>query len=228
MLGARTGAWTKSGYTAKDYVQDGLVAMWDGIENAGWGVHDPNATVWKDLIGSKNMTLANGATFDTNSMKAGEKSICYASYEGVLFGSTATLELIFSGIDNDIYETIFTRSDDYFSIYNNSAYNNEAAWTVKGPNERPKLSTAHYKPLVVSWDSSGSKIQYQDGSEVGSSTSLYNGGGTAEWSICGRDSIHKFIGNVYCVRIYDRVLTADEIAANYAIDKARFDLPDQL
>lgn len=37
-------------YTAKDYVQDGLVAMWDGIENAGWGVHDSNATVWKDLV----------------------------------------------------------------------------------------------------------------------------------------------------------------------------------
>ena len=30
MLGARTAAWAKSGYTAKDYVQDGLIAMWDG------------------------------------------------------------------------------------------------------------------------------------------------------------------------------------------------------
>lgn len=38
--------------TAKDYVQDGLISMWDGIENAGWGVHDPNATVWKDLSGN--------------------------------------------------------------------------------------------------------------------------------------------------------------------------------
>ena len=52
MEAVRNGAWAKSGYTAKDYVQDGLIAMWDGIENAGWGVHDPNATVWKDLIGS--------------------------------------------------------------------------------------------------------------------------------------------------------------------------------
>ena len=23
-------------YTAKDYIQDDLVAIWDGIENAGW------------------------------------------------------------------------------------------------------------------------------------------------------------------------------------------------
>ena len=36
--------------TARSYVQDGLVAMWDGIENAGWGVHDNNATNWVDLV----------------------------------------------------------------------------------------------------------------------------------------------------------------------------------
>ena len=30
---------------------------------------------------------------------------------------------------------------------------------------------------------------------------------------------------VHCIRLYSRALTADEIAANYAIDKARFNLP---
>ena len=54
MLGARTAAWAKSGYTAKDYVQDGLVAMLDGIENAGFGTNDANATVWVDLSGNGN------------------------------------------------------------------------------------------------------------------------------------------------------------------------------
>lgn len=36
--------------TAKSYVQNGLLAMWDGIENAGFGVHDPDATYWVDLV----------------------------------------------------------------------------------------------------------------------------------------------------------------------------------
>jgi hypothetical protein len=35
--------------TAKDYVQSGLVAMWDGIENAGYGIHNASATTWKNL-----------------------------------------------------------------------------------------------------------------------------------------------------------------------------------
>ena len=63
MLGARTAAWANIGGgvpTVKDYVQDGLVAMWDGIENAGLGVHDPNATTWKDLSGNGHDLLLSG------------------------------------------------------------------------------------------------------------------------------------------------------------------------
>ena len=35
----------------------------------------------------------------------------------------------------------------------------------------------------------------------------------------------RFTGRVAALRVYARALTADEIAANYAIDKARFNLP---
>jgi len=36
---------------------------------------------------------------------------------------------------------------------------------------------------------------------------------------------HPFIGKIYCVRIYNRALSADEIQHNYKIDKERFNLP---
>ena len=45
-------------YTSASYVQqEHLIAQWDGIDNAGTRVHDPNATVWKDLKGNLDMTL---------------------------------------------------------------------------------------------------------------------------------------------------------------------------
>ena len=53
-------------YTAADYIQDGLVAMWDGIENAGWGVHDENATVWKNLLGDTGYDFPNCMSWDNN------------------------------------------------------------------------------------------------------------------------------------------------------------------
>ena len=45
--------------TSASYVQRGLIAKWDGIDNVGTGVHDPNATVWKDLKGNLDMTLTS-------------------------------------------------------------------------------------------------------------------------------------------------------------------------
>lgn len=32
-----SGVGGDSSYTASDYIQDGLAALWDGIENVGWG-----------------------------------------------------------------------------------------------------------------------------------------------------------------------------------------------
>lgn len=57
-------------YMAQDYVQDGLVAMWDGIENVGLGEHDALSEVWVDLTGNGNDMLATTdglIWFDKNS-----------------------------------------------------------------------------------------------------------------------------------------------------------------
>ena len=57
-------------YTSASYVQSGLIAQWDGIDNQGTGTHDPTATTWKDLKGSLDMTLtAKGSwTADGNAL----------------------------------------------------------------------------------------------------------------------------------------------------------------
>ena len=51
--------------TARSYEgHDDLIAQWDGIENAGYGLpHDASATVWKDLVGNLDITIMNGAAF---------------------------------------------------------------------------------------------------------------------------------------------------------------------
>lgn len=37
--------------TTADYVQDGLLACWDGVENAGAGLHDAAPSKWIDVVG---------------------------------------------------------------------------------------------------------------------------------------------------------------------------------
>ena len=56
------------GYTSASYVQDGLIAQWDGINNVGTGVHDPAATVWKDLAGSYDLSLLPGGRWSGDGM----------------------------------------------------------------------------------------------------------------------------------------------------------------
>ena len=50
-------ALSVSAASTSSYVQDGLIACWDGIENAGAGVHDGGATVWKDVKGGYEFSL---------------------------------------------------------------------------------------------------------------------------------------------------------------------------
>ena len=57
------GTMQVEGVNAFSYVQKGLVACYDGIENAGAGTHDPNATTWVDLTGNGNDgTVGSGIT----------------------------------------------------------------------------------------------------------------------------------------------------------------------
>ena len=55
-------AWATT-YTSASYVQDGLIAQWDAIDNEGTGTHNPNATVWKDLKGNRDLTLQGNGTW---------------------------------------------------------------------------------------------------------------------------------------------------------------------
>ena len=83
------------------YVTDGLVAMWDGEWNAGGGIHDANATTWKDLIGNNDLTLAGTAAFGSAYLSVDYSSQVYSSSPITTVG---TLEMCLSRTDlrNDI------------------------------------------------------------------------------------------------------------------------------
>ena len=76
MLGARTGAWAKAGgdLSAKDYVQDGLVAHWDGLESSGFGNFE-RGEQWIDLVRpdfQTKITLKDGVEWVEDGLKTTE------------------------------------------------------------------------------------------------------------------------------------------------------------
>lgn len=81
-------------YTSASYVQrEHLIAQWDGIDNAGTGTHDPNATVWKDLVGSRHLTLKTGGSWSAagNALVVNGRS---AEYNGAA-PACKTIEVVF-------------------------------------------------------------------------------------------------------------------------------------
>ena len=230
LVGARTGSWANIGGgvpTARDYVQDGLIAMWDGIENAGWGVHDPNATTWKDLVGNNDATPVD-ETYSWGSDSFVCNGIGLVSAYSSDFQSVEVVVRVREDLQTTTYCPIFgtiSESDskgvfwlpnlNYLRFYNGSS--------ATLPFTETELNGT-FSAVSVSKDT----IVFKDAeikntkivgywNTVGFKSNVFNIGGS--------DNNYKCFGYIKSVRVYNRVITAAEIAANYAVDKARFNLP---
>ena len=225
-------------WTARDYVQDGLVAMWDGIENAGWGVHDPNAVGWKDLspngysleqIGSPIISIGSG-WYDLN---------CYSSSFLRRMGTTIpaiTAECVFS-VASKQYTVLTCPRGGYqspFIVFSICDWNMLIPLAYSGKSIKGI-------PISVGIPNATTVIHGGDRNSTGflngvSSNESFTSSSDLGWqynytsyptvgyasSMGGRTG---FIGRVFAIRYYSRNLTEAEIAANYKIDKIRFNLP---
>lgn len=223
--------------TAKDYVQDGLVAMWDGIENAGWGVHDANATTWVNLAGgsiddvelytqncewasdaligksrafvSSSTELALGSCPMPNSYKTGEFVVKFGNIACILFakGSPSNGNAVVGRLNA-------TRGLQL-------AYVNTTGGVAHSADVR------YYASRTGDSFSEGGSC-YKNGEPYSGGFNRMNLTGINRFGAgynTNAGNALPFIGEICTMRFYSRALTADEIAHNYAIDKARFGLP---
>ena len=220
--------------TAKDYVQSGLVAMWDGIENAGWGTHDASATTWKDLIGADDLAIGS----DTSKAHFTHAALWRdKSFGALLTGNLSwplTVEMI---IDVD---SSFTGSANprFFAFGNDPSVRREFDCYTANAADAPRMfepsryghfgrsSSTGLWALSVSF-ADDTSVDFRDNICAKSiSTTLKSLSAPVKLNIgAWYNTYSAMTGLYYCVRIYSRALTADEIARNYAIDKARFGLP---
>lgn len=227
--------------TAIDYVQTGLIAMWDGVENAGWGVHDANATTWVDLVGNANLILLGNCTFnDSYCTIMGNNNAAYAQYSSpisVASGYGWTFHFVWRPLVATSYvcRPYSCRGgqngiDGYERYQQNGTSNGLFSGDGTGLTERHGLFTTTLNTIISEHyviSSNGDLTIYANGDLVATSTckvatSLPNvglGNSTSQYGNRGVDE------DVFDLGIYNRVLTAAEVSANSAVDKARFNLP---
>ena len=236
MLGARTAAWAKSGYTAKDYVQDGLVAMWDGIENAGRCVHDPNATVWKDLSGNGHDLLLSGtASFGADHADL-DGSGCFYERTDIspFFAVTGlTAQVVSTKIGDEVNRGLYSigESTRFLWIWNSFQQGSgrmtfsKFIYSHNVGSTNPNIASDAKTSFTITHANGVANTFVNKTADLTVSVSPLSVSGTDRIVVGKIGGFDNFKGNIYCVRHYSRVLTAEEIAHNYTIDKARFNLP---
>ena len=215
--------------TARDYVQNGLIAIWDGIENAGWGVHDASATVWADLIGTRGLTVNSGAMWEADGLLASTRLAGGIAYSSAYISSAiGTIEACFDmSRDAD-------NSNGRGLVCNTNARSIMGAGVaaIRSRGETSVQSVFFAGRLVSRWSASVSYASSADEIYIDGTKQL-TGAARGNWNLpnylrIGNNTVNSttqaIIGKCHCVRIYSRALIAAEVAANYAIDAARFGL----
>ncbi len=246
-------AQTKPAYRL--YVQDGLVAMWDGEWNTPDG-HDPTATTWADLSGNgHDLTQSTGAVAWTDdALQLGKGGSLYGS--GAAFddiwslaaqktASTAlTLEIVYHTDMDWTNGTIFVGT--LTGQWANGCIGGVAVLDCADPVTRQKPANtfsngAYSSPLVFgvgtrktffaaatyTYDESAGLFNTQtfaDGAPYLASNVRQGSKWRASvgFGVLPSNYYTRFVGRIHCARVYRRALTAEEIAANHALDRRRF------
>ena len=249
MLGARIGPWRDDAKipTARDYVQDGLIAMWDGIENAGWGVHDPNATVWKDLVGSLDIPLSSDhwvvgkhyiekTTFKQLKLRDLTSDIIDALTDGSFTICDLSEIIEFNPeVGGTYYYPCAISLNDASRDYNRFAYEWKATQVdslrVSYDTEsnsaffnsvRIDPYTKNCLVAVVDRDAARRTLVVNNEDRAERAITLYKPYKAVGVGGYREGTSPKF--KCYNKRLYNRVLSPEELSHNYAVDEARFGL----
>ncbi|MBR2939518.1 MAG: hypothetical protein IKC15_06650 [Kiritimatiellae bacterium] len=225
-------------FTAKSYIQHGLMNHWDALDNTGTGSFDPAARVWKDLKGDLDFNLTDKAQWGGDFLEM-------TGFAGVADGKTGkylTIELKYRNCKQ-------RRGMPFFSGYawNRVAWygNLNQLWLHHRNGETRKAFTGLTAPDAATRDLA--VVYGAPGDNYGGDAPMcfYNGGGrltsgfsnqmvndgNIPWmtsftraAIGAADATHwNFEGRLYSIRLYNCPLSDREIAYNAAVDKVRYD-----
>ena len=204
MLGARTAAWAKSGGgvpSARDYVQDGLAFIVDDT-------FETLETERYDFVLDSPIAPDSDFTVEICCEIEDDGTSGVGKSARMLIGKSTMSCLGFAWFSSSAYNTLDLQVGNYrWHLKNQPIFGKNTYGAISVNGEFPSSSFIH-----------GGKVTYA-------------GPAFLNWQIndqilVGRvlPSKNGFRGRVFNIRIYSRALTPAEVAANYAIDKARFGL----
>lgn len=227
--------------------QDNLVANFDGIRNAGLlKAHDSAATTWKNIGRAANDAVFYAKSGDTSAWVADGYHFAGGAYGKLAFkqnfGNTMTIQIVadVKGSENSTsWPSFFGCAEDWANIYFSAKetglihFKADAITGLSSGNRanvtcgasvkylNAALDSAQYKQIVTAADS------FVNGWKTGSG-GTQSAPGSLNWYFgsCGSSQsaldARYLVGTIKAIRVYNKVLSNAELAANRVIDEARF------
>lgn len=233
----------RAGVTARSYVQKGLVACYDGIDNAGTGAHDPAAATWADLSGNGfDGTLASnlGWAADgwTNAVDGSGVQVGTRLADALSLGAF-TIQFACVPARDDVRQAFFS---DYVNQQNGTiAVEHNDGDTSAGRLRLFRDGNPRYSvlsPVVIPKDAFSSvsvsatqteQAYWRNGAEAWTNDAVFAAAAAGFPSVIGGDTYRAnmaFRGVYHAFRAYNRALPEAEVKVNAAIDAIRFDGAD--
>lgn len=231
MIAARL-SFHRRAYTAKAYVQKGLIALWDGIENNGWGSHTTSAK-WVDCVGGKTLTPWSSGS---SNFKWYADHVWFKAYmRNATVSVDTSAGFTVEAVAKPVGIVMGALSDTSVAVrVHNAGYLGGGClgagiagqWQMSGDVALGKrwyaIRTRSIVAVRAAGDGSVMRFSHSDGQDVVAHP-LYPSAGDKAISIgtgAGAD-----INTIYRLAVYDRPLTAKEIKHNHMVDRKRFGLP---
>ena len=206
--------------TAKSYIQNGLVAQWDALENVGYGVHGDSPPEWVNLRGSKNIVLTKSASFTANALVCDGKGFAGSIKDFLPSSKIVSADIVFE-------INLVHGNSCLFSTGTHREYYDRCFGIVGGGG---KFLFSNYILGGVTKGRHCCHLNFLTGSySLDGVNGVSNSKGTLDAS--PNRGYEFYIGGfkdsainckIYAIRFYGRKLTDEEIQKNYVVDKARF------
>ena len=222
---------------ASEYIQDGLVAMWDGIENVGLGSHDFNATKWIDLVDGKILPTTSSTVYC--------KKDCLYRYGTWVVGGSASSPIDATYDGEWTIETVV--SLEGISYLNQARpFISFSNYTIRVPNITVtgtaqvwlsniggwSVATAPFGRMAFTLVRNGNVYYIYVNGEL---TYVKTDKNNLDWNptncIISQNHLSDADGNQStsdncAIRVYNRALSEEEVQLNFALDALRFNIED--
>lgn len=205
--------------------------MWDGIENAGCGVHDYDDSYWVNLTTGIRCSCS-GVVKYRNYVSFGADGVESILRSGFDIKNYGTIEILISkhNLGKDVNKCSIvggpSRYDGY-GICDNNGVIVDTKDDEGGRGIRLVLDVTTLYTYTKNTNASTREIFKNGSLDDGVFAAVDRRFGRAQGNAIASGAYGSIASyfDAYSVRIYSHVFTPDEISANYAVDKARFNLP---